>query len=118
MKYVQQTKTHSENQRGNCFATCLAMLLDMELADIPEFEEMKGVGQWGQELIIWTQSKGIKFSRQQNPPAGYAIAKGMSARGIRHAVIVKDGEFLHDPHPSGEFLDSIEAYWVFKNGKS
>ena len=47
-------------------------------------------------------------------PRGYAIASGPSPRGtnIQHAVVVKDGELWHDPHPSRAGVLSIETYEV------
>lgn len=33
-------------------------------------------------------------------PRGFALGSGLSPRGYSHAVIVKDGEVWHDPHPS------------------
>lgn len=101
---------HSEKQKGNCFAACLASLFDIPLKEIPAFEESKN---WGCDFIDWIDKNNIDYTMHNTPPKGYAMANGISPRGIRHSVIVKDGRFFHDPHPSREFLTKINDYWLF-----
>lgn len=50
-------------------------------------------------------------------PGGYAVASGPSPRhpddeNFKHAVVVYDGLFCWDPHPSREFIPHIDEYEV------
>ena len=38
----------------------------------------------------------------------YVIVAGMGPRGRQHATIWRDGQLVHDPHPSGTGLVSVE----------
>ena len=105
-----QTKTTEKGQRGNCLATCLGCLLDLPVSRIPEFEEM-GRNEWRTSLNEWLNSIGYKMESVVTAPVGFAIAVGWRKDKVLHAVIVKDGEFFHDPNPSGEFFTKHRNYW-------
>ena len=115
MTPIKQTKLHSESQRGNCFAAAIASVLDMPLHAIPKFEECKKEGEWQKVLFDWLYLIGWDVEIDyKKAPKGFSIAGGTSIRGIKHAVVVKDGEFIHDPHPSNDFIETVDEYWVFK----
>lgn len=105
---------------GNCFAACLASLLGVPLAAVPNFA-LAGEEGWWRELQAWLSPRGwyaldMKWGGiDEEVPAGVwssgyvapgslLIASGAAARGLRHCVLVRaaeDGpETLHDPHPS------------------
>ena len=111
---VKQTKLHSETQKGNCLAAALASLFELPLNKIPEFEEMGD--SWSCNFITWLYTMGYEHTCIYDglAPKGYALASGISDRGVNHMVIVKDGVFVHDPHPSNTFIKSIDAYWVIR----
>lgn len=117
MKFHQQTILHSEQTNGNCWATCLACLLDYE--QIPTLD-ITSKDWWEQsELLAKAKNKtliefpwnGGRFSKQ------LCIISGDSPRGnFKHSVVgyVESNEekafvdFLHDPHPDKTFIDSVD----------
>lgn len=113
---VTQTKMHDPDNgtHGNCLAAAMASVLEIPLSDIPAFEEMSEES-WHDSLLEFLYGRGYDVDVLQVPPAGYGIAHGMGPRGVHHSVVVLDGEFIHDPHPSGLYLDSIDCYWQFTN---
>lgn len=101
--------------KGNCFAACIASILGISLSSIPDLNEpdighqtenaIKFLNQYGLTLVEF--KPGVTFWDFRNSP--YLIASGLSPRAngdpeFRHGVIVKDGKFIHDPHPSDDFL--------------
>lgn len=110
MTPVKQTKFHTEAQNGNCMAAALASLLDLDIAEVPAFEDLQET--WKRTLLAWIDSLGMTIRVQDHAPEGFAIATGPSNRGIHHAVIVNNGAFAHDPHPSNDFLVAIKKYWA------
>ena len=112
-KRIMQTEF---GENGNCQSACLAMMLGLDLSEVPNFTALgNGVGyvcaklqqQWLLErgLYIWTivPHQGLPWPL----PYGYYIAGGPSPRGIHHAVIFKDGALWHDPHPDGGGIDPV-----------
>lgn len=119
MTPVKQTKFSTESENGNCMAAALASLLDLDISLVPAFEERQD--RWKQTLLEWLSCLGLTINVFNNkddeePPRGYAIATGVSSRGIRHAVVVLDGAFVHDPHPSNDYLADIQKFWVISPG--
>lgn len=113
-KRIMQTEFGPD---GNCQSACLAMMLGIELEEVPNFTRLgKGVGfmcaklqqEWllARGLYIWTivPHQGLPWPL----PYGYYIAGGISQRGHRHAVIFKDGALWHDPHPDGGAIAEVE----------
>ena len=46
-------------------------------------------------------------------PLGFALAGGVSPRGVKHFVVVKDGQLWHDPHPSrAGLVGEVEEYCI------
>jgi hypothetical protein len=100
MKPVDQTKVLERGQRGNCLAACLASILELPLASIPEFEELPP-GHWKAELASWSAAQGFRldFVKPENfTPGECYIAVGLSTRGNLHATVGLDGAVIHDPH--------------------
>ncbi len=113
-----QTKIHSEKQNGNCFVTALACVTGIPPKDIPEFEDMPA-GLWHMAFDDWLDTVGYEVGYSQAAPAGFALASGRSPRGdFKHMVVVKDGEFFHDPHPSGSYLESVDLFWQLREIKN
>ena len=109
---VTQTQTGPD---GNCQSACLSMLLGIPLADIPNFTlagdddacfaaQQKWLAErgWG---IVTIGAKGPFFKKWFGK--GYTLAGGTSPRGLPHAVIYKDGELWHDPHPDGTGITEV-----------
>lgn len=143
MKYHKQTqfeppklvdgkwKYPPKNKMGNCWQTCIACVLDMELEEVPHFAAM-GV-HWWDKFQTWLSNYNyfaieILCDSDNTPmypvPADITcILSGKSPRGEwNHAVvgITKDlkekgkertnrFEFLHDPHPDNTFIEDLQG---------
>lgn len=120
MRPVKQSKLYSPegNHSGNCFAACMASLLDLPLWMVPPFEEMFGRADFGvqKHATLWLDRVfGLQLvrSNQHEPdrlPEFY-IACGPSPRGVFHSVIFSKGAMVHDPHFSDAGISSVEWVW-------
>lgn len=115
MRPVFQTKMHNpkEGIRGNCLAAAIASVMELSIEDVPAFEDSYDLpdDQWQELLWDFLHAKKYDLEQWDDAPNGYAIAHGVGARGVRHSVVVLDGVFAHDPHPSRGFLESVDYYW-------
>lgn len=117
---------------GDCWRTCVAMILDLEPLDVPHFvqdkyndpetEHPEGLGlegAWARATREWLNERGLTIDFYnggiRRGYEGYAIATGPSPRGDwMHAVVVwvwpsDTGDYLNmgyvaDPHPDETFL--------------
>jgi len=120
MKPVFQTRFGYP--KGNCFAACVASLLELKIEEIWEGDEfdatMQSNAAWWWGWRTWLNSRGYDLVHVNNgawflPPKGYAIANGISKSSeIRHSVIVLNGELVHDPHPGWDGLKVVESYVI------
>ena len=118
MTPVKQSKLYSPQgiHHGNCYAACLASLLDLPLWMVPPFEEMFARGDWRSRTDEWLKRIfNLKLVRveghnQAELPEFY-IANGPSARGVHHSVIYSKGQLVHDPHYSNEGITEVEWCW-------
>lgn len=126
---VMQTKT---GLRGNCYAACLASVLEIPLETLPGFfsEEDEGVddqeitNRWWERVRAFLRPMGygvlnMSFVDPEHWKAlgweGHAIVSGPSPRleNAHHATVWKDGVMVHDPHPDqtgikkAEFIEFI-----------
>src|SRR5574341_904417 len=101
---------------GNCQSACLATLLGLSIAEVPNFNAIEGDNnaKW-QAQREWLAARGwgtitiVPWQGLPWPPdRGYYIAGGATPRGSRHAVIYKDGKLWHVPHPSREGIASVD----------
>ena len=122
---VYQTRTVGNDGAGNCFNACVASILELPLRDVaqvlPNFE-----GDYWGEWNRWAEAHGIEINFRElgdAPPKGFAIATGMggrlypeghekAGREIMHAVVVFNGETIHDPFPGGKGIDRARYYWT------
>lgn len=102
---VYQTTT---GDAGNCFAACVASLLELRMADMPT--GFRFYDEW----FPWLQARGWGIKTRevaQHPlPEGYCIVQAASPRGFRsgHAVVAFNGAVCHDPYPNGE---PVSEFW-------
>ena len=90
-------------QKGNCHSACLAMLLGLRLDDVPNFNDAADyhgalhsfLARFGYTILTFPISA-VELRAFQK---GYAIVGGTSPRGYNHAVLYRDGQLWHDPHP-------------------
>lgn len=116
----KQHQTQFGEPMGNCFATCVACLLDIDVADVPNFCALGDL--WWRDFSDWLNERGfsaiVVCMRTKGAWSGsmacwanaLCIVSGPSPRGdFDHAVIGRmsgwEGadlyEFVHDPHPEG-----------------
>lgn len=100
MKPVDQDRFGSP--RGNCTEACIASILEIPLSEVPDLA--KDTQPWQLLLDAWMLQKwGLHFVGV-DADAGWMpdvihVMSGTSPRGVRHAVVAKGGELIHDPHP-------------------
>ena len=109
----------SNGRYGDCLKTAVASILDLPIDAVPDFNGPNY--EWNDqnaELREFAATLGLGYAAlmlKGSPedvlrymavsfPQGVYLMAGKSARGFYHTVICKGGEFLHDPHPSNEFL--------------
>lgn len=103
---------------GNCFAACLASVLELPLSEVPNFmTEYEPVG-WFLKAQRWLGGRGLAildlhyedgapdefWTLPVVQPGQIWIAAGMAnrdGREIRHCVVMRgpEREMLHDPNP-------------------
>jgi hypothetical protein len=116
MRPVDQTLFGFEE--GNCFAACLASILELPLEAVPNFCANKEK-HWEKEAQDWLIGHfGLSmFTVRHNEVSEafrdcYCIVAGPSPRGIdrdkeMHSCVWKNGEIVHDPHPDKTGLPEI-----------
>lgn len=104
MQPVHQSKlfTRDAIHNGNCFAACLASMLELPLWMVPPFEDMFGrtTDYWRYRADEWlARIHGLEMVRTDgHDPAllpEFYIASGTSPRGVSHSVIYRHGELAH-----------------------
>lgn len=115
MKPVDQTKFGKPE--GNCFAACLASILEVDLDTIPDFGWDDN---WRDRVDSYLAEFGfqmidILIGLGAFKPLGYHIINGGSPRGdFDHSIVGYRGEPVHDPHPEGNcILRDIDTYTLF-----
>lgn len=116
---VSQTKLYSPDgiHNGNCFAACIASMLDVPLWMVPPFEDMFGRGaEWRERAEEWlSRIWSVRLVRTEGHTLGsmpmFYIANGPSARGVHHSVIFSEGVLVHDPHPAKSGIESVDWCW-------
>jgi hypothetical protein len=129
---VTQTKVVVKNKkeeliiRGNCFAACIASLLELPISEVPNVETLFHIqgNYWQEVMLTFLNSKGYdlctddRFRVFHDDNYGvtegkrqewllqcnnkYYLVSGKSNRGVNHIVIYQNGKMVHDPHPTKE----------------
>lgn len=106
---IHQTKFG--NLQGNCFAACIASILEIPIEDVPNFcvdypedwffrasDFVRDRYGYVFVMFLHNNSIGDTVSRM-----GYSIVGGKSPRGdFGHSVVYYSDRLAHDPHPSGD----------------
>lgn len=125
MTPITQTELYDParpDHRGNCWQTVLASVLDLPLDEVPHFvqDDHTHNGRenfewdWWKRSIDWLRDRGMKleYAKVDETPGEYLLVSGKSPRGdgtIYHVVIYRDGVMVHDPHPDGTGLLTVES---------
>jgi hypothetical protein len=109
---------------GNCFSACVASLLHLPIAEVPNFckagyenPDRQGPDDWPRNFIRWLQARGFfpVFAKGTPPYEFYGnffwIAGGTSPRGP-HAVVMYGDRMVHDPHPSRVGIEEVEDWTI------
>ena len=119
------TQTITEAPHGNALAACAASILGLSIDDTPNFVKepdylaamQTHAACHGCSLRKVTLEDGRLPTSEALAAGSLCIARGTSPRGHGHVVVASiaiDGcslEFVHDPFPSGGFLDG-QAVWA------
>lgn len=98
--------------RGNCFAACVASILGLDVADVPNFCYLYEDVEWYEKFLEWLKPRGFGALTQQFPgdpdpffawaarcaPSIPWIAGGSTERGL-HCTVYVGTELWHDPNP-------------------
>lgn len=98
------TKSASRGEKGNCLAAAFASMLDIDISDVPQFEEMTPET-WKKALFDWASSINVEVEFTRLIPDGFCIGIGIHENGMYHAVILRDGDFYFD-------TNGTEKYYV------
>lgn len=105
MKPVFQTKFGKPE--GNCFAACVASILEASLDDVPHYMGKDWLQQWNAFLAPRNLGLFCLELPEGTAPPGWSILSGLSPRAKAlgedwmHAVVAFNGIVEHDPHPDG-----------------
>ncbi|MCH9647798.1 MAG: hypothetical protein K0U98_06135 [Deltaproteobacteria bacterium] len=125
MRKVDQERLHVPGEvAGDCFAACIASILEISIDEIPrptaeEFEDWsaywprlsESLASRGFYLIfVKTGAEGCWSTDTLVSRGAYWIASGPSPRypGTLHCVVMCGGKQVHDPHPSRLGLEAGE----------
>jgi len=99
------------DERGDCFAACLASITGVSVDAVPNFCAFDGA--WMDRANAWLVERGLMLVTFEGDPFremreyrqhAIMIASGPGPRGHRHCVLWRDGALFHDPHPSDDGL--------------
>lgn len=99
---------------GNCMIACLASMLGVPLEEVPDIPPTDPTRPF--KLDAWLKREwGLRLAHLHGDPVLLGIAAirgGPGPRGFSHACIYVDETLLHDPHPEGGGLLSMESYYL------
>lgn len=116
-----QTRLHNPPIIGNCFASAIASILEMEVEDVIQIQEhYEDVG-WYALLNRWLAKRGwrvrviSKYMANKLKGKHYFVT-GLSPNypGEYHICIFKNGKMVHDPHPEGRGITTKEEYSILE----
>lgn len=118
---IPQTQTKF-GEGGDCFAACIASILEYSIRDVPNFAVPYATN-WLFQAQCWLAERGkglasIRFPSREfllrsieanNFTSGHYIISGPSPRGPwLHSCVGCGGEIVHDPHPSRDGFDQSD----------
>lgn len=112
-----------DGQQGDCMRAVLGSLLDIPIVDVPHFAQLDADGAGNFWIMVaefcrshgyaFAMFKGGRFSWSED--AVYHGIGGVSPRDPNghHAVVGRNGQVFHDPHPTRDGLAGDPADWYF-----
>jgi hypothetical protein len=103
---------------GNCFAACLASILEIPLTSIPDFTDRNFLPALSDFLLPFDlyyaqiSPDDEIFKRMSKFGDLWHTIEGISVRGGLHACVGRNGVLVHDPHPGAPppNLVTVECY--------
>jgi len=128
-RFITQTILASSEEgaeKGNCLAACVASILALPLADVPNFVNAE---EFPENFYAWLECRGLGYawmlvknadggaiSPELLPDVvksigtvGFHLIYGTSPRGFLHSCVGYAGKVVHDPHPSRAGLVDAHA---------
>ncbi len=118
MKPVHQTKFGKPD--GNCFAACIASILEVSIDDVPHFMGKDWQERWNAFLANFHLGLFCIALPEGTAPPGWSILSGVSPRAKAlgeewlHSVVAFNGVVEHDPHPEGGGVLSTADWIIFQ----
>lgn len=111
------TRPDAPEEWGDCWAACLASVLEIDAATVPN-PNLVPEGGWFDQQETWlrkTFGLGLVYVEVGEWfPIGLHLIMGTSPRGPwQHTVVGRSGAMVHDPHPSGDGLAEEKAFVLF-----
>lgn len=105
-------QTIMDGENGNCLQAAISTVTGRPMVEVPNFSTFRE--QWFEAIMLWADAAGFDVMpvnpTHWNEPV---LAFGQSPRGLRHCVVWLGTEMLHDPHPDGTGLVSVESeFWA------
>lgn len=106
-------------QRGNCWPSAIASVIERELKDVPDFMG----DNWFNDTInfLWDNGYAMYYYIIGEEPYPeieddeYYLVSGKSPRGdFYHVVVCQNEDMVHDPHPSGAGLKTEEDIFLVR----
>lgn len=109
MKRVEQTILYAPD--GNCFAACIASILELPIENVPNFrgrdhdwwhEWQQWLQPYNLALLGWSSDDLGDEEVRADTLRGYTICTvryDSSNEGISHSVVALNGEIVWNPHP-------------------
>lgn len=121
-KFVKKNEAGEIIERGNCFASCIACIMDIPLNQVPNVEELFFIdgGYWWEVMLTWLTAKGweltgvnMDYINSVSIPNGdYYLVTGKSPRGdFNHICIYQHGRLFHDTHPDGTGIEGEPTHY-------
>lgn len=102
--------------RGNCQQAAVASILGLPLDAVPNFIEAtagQGSAAFWRAIDTFFEARGYMLWEMGNRmPDCLYMASGPSPRGVSHAVVMRGGRLVHDPHPSRAGLLEVTCIHV------
>lgn len=132
-KFALKDKFGFSVQRGNCYAAVIASILEVPITEVPNVEVLFHIESYSTEVMhtflnslgwdLCTDNRFMVFhdknygidsgTRQQKIEYckdRYYFVSGQSIRGVKHITIWQNGIMVHDPHPSGDGIETFEHF--------
>jgi hypothetical protein len=113
MTPINQTKFREDGEKGNSLACCVASIWDLDLDDVPEFEEMPQTWRPAMQEFVAQLGYNIKQEIAEFVADDYYIVMGRTSSGHGHARVAFQGKVVHDPGAgrSGEVSSEFVIYF-------